>query len=39
MSDLDLQPGIKPIPTAVEAQSLNHWTNREVPGKNILIVL
>ena len=24
-------PGIKPMPTAVEAQSLNHWTTREVP--------
>ena len=24
-------PGIKPTPPALEAQSLNHWTNREVP--------
>ena len=24
-------PGIKPISPAVEAQSLNHWTTREVP--------
>ena len=24
------QPGIKPAPHAVEAQSLNHWTAREV---------
>ena len=23
--------GIKPVPPAVEAQSLNHWTSREVP--------
>ena len=26
------RPGIKPIPPAVEAQSLNHWTAREVPS-------
>ena len=25
------QPGIEPMPPAVEAQSLNHWTAREVP--------
>ena len=25
------QPGIKPVPPAVEAQSPNHWTAREVP--------
>ena len=25
------QPGIEPVPPAVEAQSLNHWTAREVP--------
>ena len=25
------QPGIKPTPPAVEAQSRNHWTAREVP--------
>ena len=25
------QPGTKPAPPAVEAQSLNHWTTREVP--------
>ena len=24
------QPGIEPVPPAVEAQSLNHWTAREV---------
>ena len=28
---LVLLPGIKPIPPAVEAQSLNHWTATEVP--------
>ena len=27
-----LQTGIKPAPPGVEAQSLNHWTTREVPG-------
>ena len=25
------QPGSKPMPLAVETQSLNHWTNRKVP--------
>ena len=25
------RPGIEPTPLAVEAQSLNHWTAREVP--------
>ena len=25
------QPGIKPVPPVVGAQSLNHWTTREVP--------
>ena len=25
------QPGVEPAPPAVEAQSLNHWTTREVP--------
>ena len=23
--------GVKPVPPAVEVQSLNHWTAREVP--------
>ena len=26
------QPGIKPVPSAIEAQSLNYWTAREAPG-------
>ena len=26
------QPGIEPVPTALGAQSLNHWTAREVPA-------
>ena len=26
------QPGIEPAPPTVAAQSLNHWTAREVPG-------
>ena len=25
------QPGIKLMPSVLEAQSLNHWTAREVP--------
>ena len=25
------QPGIKPAPPALEAMSLNHWTDKEVP--------
>ena len=25
-------PRIEPVPPAVEAQSLNHWTTREVPN-------
>ena len=30
------QPGIEPTPPAVEAQSLNHWTTREVPVIQLL---
>ena len=26
-------PRIEPVPLAVEARSLNHWTTREVPGR------
>ena len=26
------RPGMEPVPPAVEAQSLNHWTTREVPS-------
>ena len=33
------QPGIKPVPPAVEAQSPNHWTTREVPLIIILVVI
>ena len=29
---LILQPGIKPAPTALQAQSLNHWIAMEVPS-------
>ena len=29
------QPGIEPTPLALEAQSLNHWTAREVPGQPV----
>ena len=31
MKDLVPWPGIKPRPLALEAESLNHWTTREVP--------
>ena len=31
MWDLSSPPGIKPVPPAVKAQSLNHWTTREAP--------
>ena len=30
------QPGIEPIPPAVEAQSLNHWTTREAHVQSLL---
>ena len=32
------QPEVEPVPPAVEAQSLNHWTAREVLVMGILIV-
>ena len=31
MQDLVPQPGIEPGPPALGAQSLSHWTTREVP--------
>ena len=31
--DLNSQPGIEPAPSAVKAQSPNHWTAREFPIK------
>ena len=30
------RPGIEPMPPAVEAWSLNHWTNREAPRGMII---
>ena len=30
IQNLHSEPGIKPAPLAVEAQSPNHWTTREV---------
>ena len=30
-------PGIKPVPFALEAQSLNHWTTREIPLRIVLL--
>ena len=34
----DPQPGIEPMPPAVEAWSLNHWITREVPHNEIFIL-
>ena len=31
------QPGIEPVPPVLGAQSLEHWTPREVPGSDTLI--
>ena len=31
------QPGIKHVPLAVEAQSLNHWSAREVPYFDVYV--
>ena len=31
------QSGIKPVPLEVQAQSLNHWTTREVLGAFIML--
>ena len=33
------QPGIEPTPPAVEVQSVNHWTTREVPFIVIFICI
>ena len=30
-------PGIEPAPSALEVQSLNHWTTREDPALNKII--
>ena len=30
-------PGIEPVPPTVEAQSLNHWTTREVPYPHFIV--
>ena len=34
-----LQPGIEPVPPALEAQRLNHWTTREVLHVPLLLRL
>ena len=34
---LPCQPGIEPVPPALEAQSLNHWTTREVPRQQVVM--
>ena len=31
--------GIEPVPTVLSAQTLNHWTTREVPVKPLLLLL
>ena len=31
MQDLVPQPGIEPVPPAVQEQSLYHWTTKEIP--------
>ena len=36
MWDLVPRPGIEPGPPALGAQSLSHWTTREVPKINFL---
>ena len=33
------QTGIKPVPREVEAQNLNHWTTRELPHLQFVLVL
>ena len=33
------RPGIEPSPPALEAQSVNHWTAREVPIFHFLTLL
>ena len=32
------QPGIEPVPRALEVQRLNHWTAREVPGSSSFLL-
>ena len=32
------QPGIKPRPMAVKVASPNHWTAREIPGEDLLLI-
>ena len=34
LQGLDPRPGIKPVSSAVNTQSPNHWTPREVPLQN-----
>ena len=33
------QLGMEPMPPAVEAQSLNHWTTREVPRTDFILFI
>ena len=37
---LDPQAGIEPVPSALEVQSLNHWTTRDISRKwNTLVLI
>ena len=36
MWDLGSLARVEPAPLAVKAQSLNHWTTREVPPKSLI---
>ena len=31
-------PGIESVPPAVEARSLNHWTTREIPRNELILI-
>ena len=35
IQDLNSEPGITPAPLAVEAQSPNHWTTREIRKEHL----
>lgn len=37
MWDLIFQPGIEPVPHALEGQSLNHFTTRDIARDFILV--
>ena len=39
MGILVAQPGMEPMPSALEAWTLNHWTSREVPKVFLIKVI